>query len=119
VSERQVTGRTTAWVFAGLMLLAATTFGLSFLRLGAWSPALAFGIAGAKAVLIAAFFMHLVEQRAISRWFFALGIVLASLLLIMMGADVLTRERPQFRQPGMNMMNPSVPTREGTSRPSR
>ena len=52
------------------------------------------GIGLVKATLIAAFFMHLVEQPSVSRWAFALGIGLAILLLVMVAADVLTRQVP-------------------------
>lgn len=78
------------WIW--LLLLAVASFLLSFAPLGAWSPVLALGIALAKAVLISAFFMHLVTQPSISRWAFALGVGLALLLMTMIGVDVLTRD---------------------------
>ncbi len=62
---------------------------------------MALSIAAAKAVLIAAFFMHLVEQPSVSRWAFAFGLVLAGILFAMVFLDVVTRERPALRQPGV------------------
>jgi len=100
MSERPVSAGVYVRVFVALIVLASVSFGLSFVHLGAWSPVVALGIAGLKAVLIAAFFMHLVEQASISRWFFGLGLILAAILFVMISADVLTRERPRFGQPG-------------------
>jgi cytochrome c oxidase subunit 4 len=86
--------RTYLFVWIGVMALAALSLALSFARLGAWSPVVSIGIGLVKAALIAAFFMHLAEQPSVSRWAFALGIGLAILLLVMVAADVLTRQVP-------------------------
>jgi len=96
-----IRGRTYLWVWLGLLVLALATFGLSFAPLGAASAWVALSIATAKAILIAAFFMHLVEQPSVSRWAFALGLVLAGILLTMVFLDVVTRDRPALRQPGV------------------
>jgi cytochrome c oxidase subunit IV len=56
-------------VFVGLQLLLAATIGVSFLHLGAFNPILNFSIAGAKAGLIAWFFMHLRAASGIVRLF--------------------------------------------------
>lgn len=92
--------------------LALTSFFLSFLHLGAWSPVVALGIGTVKAGLIATFFMELAQQPSISRWAFGLGIALALLLLIMVGLDVLTRDTLGLRQPGLGAASstPGQPT---------
>jgi hypothetical protein len=76
---------------------AVARLGLTFVAI------VVFGVPlfAAKATLIAAFFMDLITQPSVSRWAFALGIALAALLLIMVGTDVLTRENPGLRQPGL------------------
>ena len=94
-------------VWGWLMGLALASVLLSFLHLGAWAPAVALGIGLVKATLIAAFFMRLVDQPPVCRWAFALGIGLAVLLLLMVGADVLTRDDPGVRQPGLSSAVPS------------
>ncbi|MBL0694417.1 cytochrome C oxidase subunit IV family protein [Comamonas sp. JC664] len=50
-------------VVGGVLLgLAALSFGLSRLHLGAWAVPVALGIALVKAALIAGFYMHLTER---------------------------------------------------------
>jgi cytochrome c oxidase subunit 4 len=95
-----------AFVWIGLVALAALSFGLSFAHLGPFGPAVALTIGAVKAVLIAAFFMHLVEQPSISRWAFATGLILVGLLLLMVSLDVLTRERTGLVQPGVESAQP-------------
>lgn len=90
-------------VWLGVMGLALASFLLSLLHLGAAAPYVALGIALVKAVLIALFFMHLVEQPSVSRWAFLLGLCLAALLLVMVGLDVLTRDQTGLRQPGLDI----------------
>ncbi|MGE3275716.1 MAG: cytochrome C oxidase subunit IV family protein [Vicinamibacterales bacterium] len=48
-----------ALVLLALLLLTALTTGVAFIDLGAWSTPVALLIAGAKASLVALFFMHL------------------------------------------------------------
>lgn len=95
------------------MALALTSLVMSFIHLGEWSTVLALGIAIVKASIIAALFMHLVQQPSISRWAFAFGIGLALLLLAMIAIDVLTRE-PTTPRPPIAWLTPSksleVPT---------
>jgi len=95
-----------AFVWMALVALAALSFGLSFAHLGAFGPAVALTIGAAKAILIAAFFMHLVEQPSISRWAFATGLILVGLLLLMVSLDVVTRERTGLVQPGLDSAQP-------------
>jgi caa(3)-type oxidase subunit IV len=89
------------------MVLALGSFLLSFLHMGAWSPVIALSIAVVKALIIAAIFMHLMEQPPISRWAFGLGIALALMLLVMIGLDVLTRAPLGLRQPGLDVPAPT------------
>jgi|SRR5690606_39145204 len=86
-----ITERTYLRTWIALMALAAATFGLSFLDLGVFHLPVALLIAGAKAALIALFFMHLVHERgsipvAVGIWFLLLAILIA-----LTASDVLTR----------------------------
>ncbi len=88
-------------VWGSLMVLALASFLLSFLHLGMGGAFIALSIGLIKAVLIATFFMELIDQPSISRWAFAVGIGLALLLLVMIGTDVLTRQVTGITQPGL------------------
>lgn len=76
-----------------LVALSLVTFALSYVHMGAWSLALALAIAGAKALLIALFFMHLREHGTSDRAALVLGVMLAVLLIGFVAADVATRTR--------------------------
>jgi cytochrome c oxidase subunit 4 len=83
--------RTYAFTFAALLVLTTATFALSFAPLGDWHVPVALLIAAAKTLLIALFFMHLVEQRT-SNW---VAIVVAILLVAVFAGlttlDVISR----------------------------
>jgi len=79
----------TVWI--SLMLLLAMTVGTSFISLGPGNALLNLGIAIAKALLVAAFFMHLAHAPAILRLIAIIGIVTLSLLFVLSGADYLNR----------------------------
>jgi len=72
-------------VAAVLLALTATTALLSRLDLGPWNLALALGIAAAKAILIALYFMHL----RVSRGFMSLAALGAVLWLAILLAGVM------------------------------
>ena len=103
---KDVSFRTYVIVWAVLMGLALASFLASLLPLGEAAPVVALGVGLAKAVLIATFFMHLIEQPSISRWAFGVGILLAAVLLLTVTADVLTREPTGIRQPGLTATAP-------------
>lgn len=95
--------------YAALLALTALTFGLSFAGLGAWGIVLALAIAAAKGALVALFFMHLVEQRAVNALAFGTSLLLLALLLGLAAADVATRER------GAAPSLSSLPSREAAA----
>jgi cytochrome c oxidase subunit 4 len=74
-----------------LLALTGLTFGLAFVHLGAWSMPVALLVASVKSLLVAAFFMHLVEQGATNRIVAAVGIVFLALLCGLMILDVTHR----------------------------
>lgn len=99
VEERPVSQRAFTAVFVALIALAGISWGLSYLRLGAVGAALAIGIAAAKAILVALYFMELSRQRASNRVVILVGLAMALTLVAFTTADVLTREPPPMLPP--------------------
>ena len=79
-------------VWAALMVLTATTWGLSTIHLsGGAGVAVALGIASLKGALVALFFMHLYDQQGPNRLVFATSLVFVALLVGMTLLDSATR----------------------------
>lgn len=78
-------------VWLALVVLATVTLFLSRAVTGDWGLVVALVIATAKAVLVAAFFMHLASGRPTYRIVFAVAMGFLVLLVIGMLADVATR----------------------------
>ena len=79
-------------VWAALMVLTATTWGLSTVHIpGGAGVAVALGIAGLKASLVALFFMHLYDQRGPNRLVFVTSLVFVTLLVLLTLLDSATR----------------------------
>jgi cytochrome c oxidase subunit 4 len=101
-TEHDVSPRSLFVTWLALMLLAALSFGLRFVNLGAYNFPIAMGIAAVKAVLVALVFMELAFEPATLRFAFATGFALLALLLVFMISDVLTRTvAPLDPPPGM------------------
>ena len=77
--------------FVALIVLSGLTLGAAFLELGRWGMVVSLSIAGIKALLIALFFMHLVEQPAANRFAALTAVLLAGLLVGLMVVDIATR----------------------------
>jgi len=74
------------------MCLTGLTGGLSFINMGEWSAAIAFGIAVAKALLVATFFMHLLYEKQKIVWVWsAVGLVWLSTMIVLTMDDYVTR----------------------------
>lgn len=84
--------RTYFLVFFALLALTGLTFGLSFAPLGALETPVALAIACAKGLLVALFFMHLIETRKPYWLFGLLALLLMTLLIVLMVTDVVKRE---------------------------
>ena len=78
-------------VYIALQLLLAATIAVSFLHLGAFNPILNFGIAAAKAGLIAWFFMHLRAASGMVRLFAGAALLWLIILFGLGLSDWLTR----------------------------
>ncbi len=79
-------------VYVALMGLAVLSFGLSFLPIGGWQDAIAILIGALKALLVAAYFMHLVEQRFANRLVPSVAVALAVILVVITTLDPITRK---------------------------
>ncbi len=77
--------------WAALMLLSGITLALARVPLGEPGTVLALGLASAKALLIAVFFMHLIEQRSVNALFLSIALVLVLAFVALSAMDVGTR----------------------------
>jgi cytochrome c oxidase subunit 4 len=76
-------------VLLALLLLTATTVAVAFLELApALHVGLAMTIAAVKALLVAAFFMHLVHEAAATRILALVAIVLLAILMLLVVVDI-------------------------------
>lgn len=78
-------------VWIALMALAILSYLLSRAHLGTLDVLVALGIAGAKTVLVALYFMELIEQRFVNALVLIVSAAFAVLLVSLMVADVATR----------------------------
>lgn len=97
--EHKATHRSYFVVFLSLMALAAVSYGLSFVSLGALGVPAAMAISLAKAVLVAMFFMELVGQRFSNRIVVVVSALMLCVLIALMVADVMTRGTPPMLTP--------------------
>lgn len=91
MDEPIIAPRTLIFVGAGLLALTALTIGASLLDLGIWHTPVALAIAGAKAVLILLYFMHLRYSPGLTRLVFVAGILWLGILIAGTMDDALTR----------------------------
>jgi len=81
------------WTWIALLFLLAVTCGSAYLPLGALNVWVNFGIATAKALLVAWIFMHLKRSSALVRLFAAAAFVWLLILAGLSAADYVTRDR--------------------------
>lgn len=90
-SERTISRVTYLVVCGALLALTLLTTVLGRVPLGAWNLPVALAIAGAKALLVAVYFMHLRVGDSLSRLAFAGGVVWLLILFLGTLDDYLTR----------------------------
>jgi cytochrome c oxidase subunit 4 len=78
-------------VFATLLALTGLTTLVAYVDLGHFNIVVALSIAAVKALLVALFFMHLIQTPHRTQFVAAAGIVWLMLLLTLTLSDVLTR----------------------------
>jgi cytochrome c oxidase subunit IV len=88
--------RTYAAALVALLLLTGLTTGIAFIDLGVLNVPIALAVAAAKAVIVALFFMHLVESTRLT-----IAVVLGTLfwlgiLVVLTMSDYLTRHVLRF-----------------------
>jgi caa(3)-type oxidase subunit IV len=83
--------RSTFGVGAGLLVLWGLSLALSYVALGTWALPVALGIAALKGALVVTFFMELFHERVSVRYAFGVGILMVTLLIAFVVADVLMR----------------------------
>jgi len=83
--------RVYALILVTLLALTAATILVSYVDLGPFSTPIAFAIAGAKALLVVLFFMHLKEAEGVL-WLAALaGFFWLAILIVLSMSDFATR----------------------------
>jgi cytochrome c oxidase subunit 4 len=99
MTERHLSRAGYVKTWAALIVLTGLTLGLSFVLHGAIEIPVALAIATLKAALVAAFFMHLVEQRFQNRLVLVISVAFVFLLVGLMVTDVVTRDQPGLIAP--------------------
>lgn len=91
MAEPKTSVRTYLAVYVVVILLAALTTGLAYVDLARWSSAVAMAIAGAKALLVLLYFMHLRTSTRLTWVFAGAGFYFLAILFLLTLNDVLTR----------------------------
>jgi cytochrome c oxidase subunit 4 len=78
-------------VWCVLLALLALTVGTAFIALGQWNGIINLAIAAGKAVIVAAFFMHLRRSPALLRITIAVPLVALAILVGLSATDFATR----------------------------
>ena len=78
-------------VWGALLVLLAATMAATFMPLGGLLPFVSFGIAFAKAGLVAWFFMDMRQAPGFHRVALGVGFVWLAILLLLLASDFLTR----------------------------
>lgn len=84
--------RTDVWCFVALLVLAAGSYGASFLGLGWARVPVALTFSLAKAAIVVSFFMELRHRPFSNRFVGAVALALFGTLLALVAADTLMRE---------------------------
>lgn len=87
--RRDITTYVIVAVVLGVLLTASIVTGM--MDLGHWNPVVALGIASAKALLVAVFFMHLRERPGILSIFAIAGLFWLAILFTLSWVDFSTR----------------------------
>lgn len=89
--ERRPRARVYYLTYLGLLVLTAITFFASLYPTGLPEMAVALVIASGKSVLVALFFMHLIEQRFANQLVAVVSVLFVCILVVLTAADVATR----------------------------
>lgn len=92
-----VSPRTFTLTWIGLLALALASLWISNLPVGSWGMPIALFIAGLKTMLVALFFMELIEQPFVNRFVFLTAVAFVVVFVSLAVADIATRETPPLR----------------------
>lgn len=81
-------------IFVILLVLTGVTVGVAFIDLGFMNTFVALGIAFLKAVLVALFFMHLLESKPLTKLFALAALAWLAILFCLTLSDYLSRHWP-------------------------
>lgn len=90
-------------VWAALIVLTWTTVGVSYIELNEWNVVVALTIAVIKASLVAWIFMGVRFSTRMTRLFVIAGLVWLTIMILITGADYLTRGWDYRPQPWGNV----------------
>ncbi len=90
-AHRALKGRDYVISYVALVVLATASLLLSFLKLHEAQLFVAIGIAFVKAIVVAYFFMHLVEEPLSARMAVLVALLFFALLITLTALDVATR----------------------------
>jgi cytochrome c oxidase subunit IV len=79
-------------VFAALLVLTATTVGVTYVEMGRFNLIVAMAIAVTKAVLVVLFFMHVRQSSSLTKIVVVAGLFWLALLIALTFSDYLTRD---------------------------
>lgn len=82
------------WVTFWLMVLLVLTIIVSMVNLGPLAPLVALIIASTKAILVILYFMHVLEQPPLVKFFVSIGFFWLAILIGLTLSDYLTRTYP-------------------------
>lgn len=91
MSEPIVSRRTYVLSYLALLLLTALTTGMAYVDLGAMNTVMAIAIAGAKAAIIALFFMHLLHSEHLVRVIVIGALIWLGIMFSLTIGDYVTR----------------------------
>jgi cytochrome c oxidase subunit 4 len=89
--EHGISTRTYFTVFGSLLVLTALTVAAASFHFGRYNDVIALAIAGAKALLVVTYFMHLRHATGLTRVFVVASVFWLGLLFVFTFADLVTR----------------------------
>ena len=92
MAERVVPVTKYCLVFVALIALTGLTIGVSFLEVGtSWHLVIGLTIAGCKAILVALFFMHLIDSTRLMRLVIVAALFWLGIMMALTLTDYFTR----------------------------
>jgi cytochrome c oxidase subunit 4 len=99
VPEHGASARDLFLGWLALMLLAGISFAFRFAPIGVWGYPVGLGIAIVKALIVALVFMELPLEKFTVKIAFLAGVALLAVMMALMLADIVTRDRPPLGNP--------------------